>query len=233
MEKTQLNQNPLVEVVLEIRYDPTEYIDYSLLMGLLYEKLRKKYPNFEDMKVPDFGIDAPAQLNHIVKNRFYSEDRAKLYTMGKGIFSVNTLKYQSFDIFLKDTIEILSSHKEVSEISKINRVGLRYINKIIVEKGIEDVFSIKLVLPDFIQKEEAGFNIQSLIKVSDSDSMTMRYTKNPENNEVLLDFDYFSESPDDYNPESIKKWMGKAHSYIEKSFVACLNNKFYRELQNG
>lgn len=236
MEKTQLNRNPLVEVVLELRYEPTEYVDYSLLMGLLYEKLRKKYPVFEDMKVPDFGVDnVPNQFNHLVKNRFYSEDKKKLYSMGRGIFSVNTLHYKSFDSFLKDVIEVLSFHKEVSGISKINRISLRYINKFLLETDFDKVFSIKHILPDFIKKGEVGYNFQSLTRVKEGDSMILRFTKNPDNNEVILDFDYFFENSNDYKPDLIKDWMKKAHLFINESFIACLDNRFYKnlDLDNG
>ncbi len=232
-ENIKLKRNIIVEAVFELRFDFKESADYVLMLGLLYNKLKEKYPEFKDMNVPDFGSEAPVEISYIPRNRMYSKDKKRLYSLGKGIITINTLDYSSFEEFLEEIMSVLKEHGEISGIKKINRIGLRYINKETTEKNISDIFTISHAIPELLKVKEKGFNLKSLIEFENDNSMELRFFKNPVINEYVLDFDFHCDKSKSYEDKIIREWVIQAHKDIYKSFRSCITDQFFEDLKSG
>ena len=231
-ENPQLVKSPISEALIEIRFNPDESLDYSVLLGLLYDKLKHTYNIIEDTGSPDFGKDAPKEVNFIPKNRIFSKDKTKLFSLGRGVLSINTLQYSRFSEFSKQINEVLEVHKSISQVSNIQRIALRYINKIETTKKREEVFIINHTLPSSLQEMESGFNLKSLLKFSDN-SMELRFVRNPEAKEYFLDLEFFNGQERPYELEEIKEWITQSHKNIYTTFKDCLTEEFYNELLKG
>jgi uncharacterized protein (TIGR04255 family) len=219
----------LAEVLLEMRFSGAP--DLSLLVGKMDSELHAQYPNFQNLNVPDFPAGIP-NFDAIAKYRMLSEDGTKLYNLGKGVLSVNTINYTGFANFISDAKIVLEKYKEISKINTLNRIGLRYINKIAINgRDFHDLFKIDFNIPDSLKSIEAGFNYQFLGK-KDSDILAARfYTEQPLNKEtVFLDFDYYCEQNTNYDLATIERWATNAKNTINENFKNCLTDDYYRIL---
>jgi uncharacterized protein (TIGR04255 family) len=219
----------LAEVLLEVRFSGAP--DLSLIVGKMDSALHAKYPNFENLLVPDFPINNPS-LDAIVKYRMFSEDRSKLYNLGKGVLSINTVNYTTFASFLREAKVVLGKYKEISGITTLSRIGLRYINKISVQnRNFEDLFRIGFNLPESLKSIETGFNFQTLGK-NDTDILSTRLlTEQPFSKETLmLDFDYFCEQGINYDLDAIEEWMRRAKTTIAENFRNSLTERYCQSL---
>lgn len=227
----KLQRNLIVEAVFEIRFNPKDSEEYALMLGLLYEKLKKKYSVFEDLNLPEFPAEFQ-DMSFMPKHRIYSSDRKKLYSLGKGVLSINTLEYSSFEAFLNEINEILIQHKTCSKLSKISRIGLRYINKENNDLDVTKLFLLSNSLPTHLKEKEISFNIVSTLKF-DKNLMNLVFFKNPTINEYILDLDFNNNEKSDYDVEKINAWIKEAHAQIHESFKSCLTPEFYNKLLNG
>lgn len=226
----KLKRNLIAEAVFEVRFDSSESKDYSFLPGLLFAEL-KDYTIIEDLNVPDFGKDAPPEMSFIPRHRVYTSDKQNLYSIGKGILSVNTLNYSSFENFSKEIMNIVETHQKISEVKNINRIGLRFVNVEKNDSEISDLFTINYSIPSSLKEIETGFSTKSTIEFEEN-SMELRFTKKDKINEYILDLDFHSNVSSEYNSAVIEKWITEAHSKIYRSFKECLTGEFYKELSN-
>jgi uncharacterized protein (TIGR04255 family) len=218
--------NIISEVLLEIRFTPPE--DISLMAGRLYEKLKSKYPEFVNLNVPEFPNNIP-EFNKIVRYRFFSSDRKQLYNIGNGVLSINTLNYSKFTDFQKQIRPILESHKTLSGLNNIQRIGLRYINKIPldkIDKNYSKMLKIKFSLPDVLKKIETGFSYKTIGKFNNTVLITSLFTPPFSKEVVTLDFDCYTEKEMIYEPTNILSWSKKSYGFIKKAFIKSLTTSF-------
>ena len=228
-ETQQQPEKILTEVLLEIRFSGAP--DLPLLVGKLDTALHENYPNFVNLNLPDFPAEMP-NFDTIVKYRMFSEDRTKLFGIGKGVLSINTINYTSFVNFFTDAKLVLEKYKSISNIDTINRIGLRYINKInLSERDFEDLFNLEFKLPQSLKDIEAGFNYQSIGKI-DSDILATRlYSEQPlSKNLLFFDFDYTCEQNMSFDLDAIETWATNAKNIINTNFKNCLKEDYYLSL---
>lgn len=219
--------NIISEVLLEIRFTPNQ--DISLIVGRLYEKLRDKYPEFKNLNIPDFPGNIP-EFDKIVKYRFYSADKKELYNLGKGILSINTLKYSGFADFQKQSEAVLKLHKELSGLPTITRIGLRYINKIPFINEGKQIFNIKFSLPDLLNRIEKGFNYKSIGKNNDTVLITSLFTEPFSKKTITLDFDCYITKETSYDVSNILTWSKESYKFIKEAFNQSLTSALLKNI---
>jgi uncharacterized protein (TIGR04255 family) len=219
----------LTEVLLEIRFNGAP--DLSLLVGKMDSALHAQYPKFLNLNVPDFPAGIP-NFDAIVKYRMLSEDSSKLYNLGRGVLSINTINYTSFANFISDAKIVLEKYKEISNIDTLSRIGLRYINKIAInEREFNDLFRIQFNIPESLKSIEASFNYQSTGKINSDILATRFYTEQPlSKDSVFLDFDYYCEQNTNYTLDTIESWATNAKNTIVQNFKNCLTEDYYQAL---
>lgn len=141
MSSRELKNKPLVEAILEIRWQLrkkaqgiAEDSHYKLLLGRVYDRLRQEYPEHQPLEaasVPD------EMVAHIVQHRFRTgPDDWPLVQIGPGIMTLNdTHKYHWQDfrdraIRLKRTL--YEAHPKVTELA-IENLTLRYIDAVEID----------------------------------------------------------------------------------------------------
>ena len=229
-KESSLKKSILAEVVFEIRFNPI--IDLSLIVGSIHDKLKKDYPEFENLNVPDFPStpNSPEFIfpTSIVKYRFYSDDRKHLYSLGSGVLSIHTTDYESFEKFKNSITMVLRIYEEITHIKILSRMGLRYINIIpLGHETFNDVFKVNFTLPKNVQHYQKGFNIQSLgIINGDSFSFRLQSSDPTSTESVVLDLDYFSQVNIQFNLLQIDSWSIKAHKFILDLFNDTLTEDY-------
>jgi uncharacterized protein (TIGR04255 family) len=221
--------NTLSEVLIEIRFSPVN--DTSLIVGNIFTELKGRYPNFINLNVPDLPDGFP-DIKNIVKYRFTTKDEKNLYQLGKGVLAINTLNYVNFTKFLEDVNQVLTAYKKLSGVKIIERIGLRYINKIKVKNHeINKYFNINLTLPEILQRSEASFSFQTNSQFDGDQMVTRLLTEQPTANEiVILDFDYSNQMNQEYDMKNLNKWVTKAHDIIYEAYRSSLTDTFYNKL---
>ncbi len=224
----KLKKDLISEAIVEIRFHPIP--DLSLVVGTIHSTLKDIYPKFADLGVPD--VPNLPEFNNVIKYRFYSENKKKLYQFGKGILSVNTLEYEGFEKFIDDVGTVIDTFQKISEFALINRVGLRYVNKVETEgKKLNKFLNFEFKLPAIIKDIETGFNYHSIGKKDNNFLMTRYGSAKPSNKDtIILDFDFYNEIQQQYNLKNLIKWIDEGHKIIYETFKTSLTKEYFEFL---
>jgi uncharacterized protein (TIGR04255 family) len=233
MEKkgVRYKKPPLIEALCEFRFQETETIP-NIILGRLYEQIEEGFPTVETHR----GIGVQKQDGTLTstivmeeRTRFASKDGTKLIQVGSGLLMVNQLKpykdYLSFRTFIEQTLE---TYRRVAKPKDIQRIGLRYINRIEIKanQSLEDVFNISFIIPSMFQNFPHPYLLKMDFAYSGGRDQLVIVLKTalPEDdsvNAVMLDFDYALSKPNEING-NLLEWLDEAHDKIEKAFHACL-----------
>jgi len=157
MDRKILKNKPLVEAIFELRWkledvkSKAEIVSgpqtfktdsyFSLLIGSLYEKLKKYYPHYNQL--PTASI--PEEMaGYIAQHQFRTEeDKWPLVQMGPGVITLNDTDNYVWEDFQKRISFLLDCFFEVyPDIKKdliFNAVILRYIDSIDFDYEKEDI----------------------------------------------------------------------------------------------
>lgn len=136
---------PIEEVVCEFVFpgqdwDPT-------VTGRLYERLKDDYPakpeqvQLVEVKVEDAGSQQSIGLqqdNNKVK--FSTNDNQKFVHIGKNVISAHTVKpYIGWDNYRAQIKTLVCKYADLVEPAMINRIGMRYINRLLIQSDSLDL----------------------------------------------------------------------------------------------
>jgi uncharacterized protein (TIGR04255 family) len=229
MSSKKLKKSPLVEVVLELRFEQNwGNYDYSIELANLIASLKEHYPNIK----PQPAAQLPARFPEpLVRHRFLSKDGKHLVNLGEFLISINTLDYDVIDTFLKEINLVLEKHSANETSKKILRKGLRYINKLEFTKefNLQNILATKIAYPLYFEKTCVG---QSHLFISSfaEGKLNTRITQNPGEEFCFLDLDFFNDQPSDYSIKETLGWVTKSNEHISQAFTTTLNNKYYNSL---
>jgi len=126
---TKITPCPIVEAILEIRFVTSE--SWRTLPGLLYAKIRGRYPEQKDLPLADFPEEFRRQqvaFANLPLMQFLSSDF--LIQFGPRVVSLVTKpnKYPGWTALEKEMTWLLAQLQECNFISEGERLGVRYIN---------------------------------------------------------------------------------------------------------
>lgn len=133
-------QNPLVEVICQIRFPPILRIDTEP-PARLQESIRGEYPHYSEasnatIQLPDgtppevarmvqgFGVSRQAGMRH----EFVSKDQAWQVTLSRDALALKTTAYQRWEDFRARTETVVRALIAEYKPSFSTRVGLRYVD---------------------------------------------------------------------------------------------------------
>ena len=170
----ELPSKPLVEAILEIKWAPSgvgvragqqiiPWKDpyYPLLVGILYESLKKRFPHVEELPAQQIPDELAAG---IPKTRFRrSKDGWPLVQTGPGLFSVNfteSYKWERFQTTASEVYSLLASSYRAAGakgLPPLSSATLRYINAVEVpvedhQSFIRDFLHVGVSVPDAVSK---------------------------------------------------------------------------------
>jgi uncharacterized protein (TIGR04255 family) len=135
--------SPIIEALCEFRFEPGLPWDLAI-PGLLYEKVRDGFRTRRQVRAFETSVSASPegveqQVRAIDRMQFLREDEKALIQVGPNMLAVNHLRpYPTWQEFLPLIRGGFEAYREAAGPEGIQRIGLRYINRIeIPGPGVE------------------------------------------------------------------------------------------------
>jgi uncharacterized protein (TIGR04255 family) len=237
-------QSPIVEAVCEFRFPPDTPWDLTI-PGSLYDKLKDDFPLKEQRTIHEIKFD---QTTDAVKQRiqsdnrmvFLSTDKKMFVQVGSRVLAVNRLKpYISWGEVFPVIQNSFLALTQITSITMIQRIGLRYINIIDLPKPISDleVFfqftpSLGGTLPR--QCNEFFLSCEFLFNGQRDNCRTILSTVTPssaDRDTFALDLDYHLREPAAIGHREVITWVNEAHNHIEEVFEGCITDRLRNRFQ--
>lgn len=245
-----LPQKPLVEAILEIRWDvDPEKGDpnYSIFVGSLYNFLASKYPYHEQLP----SSMMPSQIaTNIVQHRFrVTEGKWPLVQVGPGIVTLNdtdNYTWRDFSIRARYIVNsIYRAYPKPDELT-VTSLVLRYIDAdnhdYINEDSfdyLKDKMKVNIALPQQllrkqgVQKLPKGLNFQvSFPTVKPRGAITLKLATGQHKGENSIVWETIVRSAGDdlpAIPENFNAWLSSAHSLTDYWFFTLIEGELERK----
>ncbi|KKL10872.1 hypothetical protein LCGC14_2551500 [marine sediment metagenome] len=236
--KENFKTNYLIQVAYEIRF-PTDLT------------IKNKIPEFQGSIKDNFSIyeegysfpltfQPKEDLSNLMNYKFLNENKSvELYLNNYTIFGLRTKNYPGYKIFLKNFMENVKRFIEISNVNKITRLGIRYINSIQLEEDFDESNQLKNKYVISLLDEKYGKEI------FDSQRIDLRYhekefeihqqfifRKNPNNfYELLIDLDNSLKDSIKMDLRDIEDKLNKLHYLIKTKFFEMITDHFLMELR--
>lgn len=131
VEFDRLEQAPLVYALCEIRFPAV--LKMAEFVPDIQERLRRQYENFDRdiLRGFQFSSAAPAvTLDEQIRWRFEARDRRSGYLLGINSLAFHTTTYVDFEHFIPEVMRGIEAVAGVAQITRIQRIGLRYVDLI-------------------------------------------------------------------------------------------------------
>ncbi len=227
---------PLVEAYCEFHLPEESEWDLTI-PGLLYEKLKKDFPEKGQHTFKEVEIQRTPQgtieETHISEQvQFSNGDKNISVRVGPRFLVVSCTKpYPSWDVFRPIIERILQALKGSVEFKAFEEISLHYINKIDISSSKMDLdkyFDFRPFIGANLPNNMSSFMLGAIFphnKERDSCRVQLTNTE-PGVGEGLcfvLDIDYFTIEPKSISFEHTLNWLENAHSEIEIIFEGCIS----------
>jgi len=137
--------NPLQQVALEIRYPPDLTILSSILPNF-QKRVRERYPQYA--MGPVITLPAGTTSNEAT---FQSANGERQLRLSDYHLVIIFARYTTFRDFMAEALSVIGVLDELVELGTLQRVGLRYINNIIIQERDHDVKDVVHPFVDMTQ----------------------------------------------------------------------------------
>lgn len=249
----KLKTPPLLEALCEFRFSSESPWDWTI-PGRLFGVLEKDFPKKAEKRNPQVEVTFSPQERvgrvisaptRIEKLQFRSEDERKLVQVGENLLAINFLApYSDWEDFLGTIKSVFKCYISVVPTYCIERIGLRYINKLEPQVNeetpdIEKYFSwaapienlLNQPVSKFYQRYEVSYMAPPGRLFIHSGTASFDQTGDTS---LVLDLDFSSEiAGGEMAVDRIADWLDDAHGRIEEAFIAFLNKDYYERLKTG
>jgi len=125
--------NPLQQVALEIRY-PSDLTILSSILPNFQKRVRNRYPQYSMGQV--ITLPSGATNNEAT---FQSANGERQLKLSDHHFAIIFARYTTFRDFEGEALNVIGVLDELAELGTLQRVGLRYINNIIIQGRDHDI----------------------------------------------------------------------------------------------
>ncbi len=136
-----LDNAPLVRVIAQVRFPPILSIEQQAFVGSFQEAIRAEYPTLEPVKTQSLVLNTDgASVTPTLQTTwcFWNADRTWRISLASNSVSIETTKYTSRTDFLARLKDLLVKLHSNFHLSQIDRVGLRYIDRV-AGQNLEDI----------------------------------------------------------------------------------------------
>jgi len=234
---------PVIEAVCEFHLMPDVNWDITI-PGLLYEKLRTRFPTKGRVVIQENQIvSSPQGVEQQTTNRelvrFLSPDQKTFIQLGEKILTIHCLPpYPTWTNFQPLIQEVFNSFISIVSISDFERIGLRYINKIdlpLDNLNLEEYFLYRPFTGPSLPGRFSNFIIAGLFSYDgDLDLCRIQFSdlhSDSPYGHFIIDLDYFSKTPGSINKDTAIPWIEKAHANLESAFEACITDQLRDKFQ--
>jgi uncharacterized protein (TIGR04255 family) len=235
------NSPPLIEAVCEFRFTSSQPWDWTI-PGMVYEQIRENFPTKEQVNSVSMKID-PVEGKAVQevqpKMRFLSTDKTSLVQVAPDYISIHQLKpYTMWDHFKEQILKYFHIYWVTANPINLNRIGLRYVNQILLpyeDVELEDYFRVLPQVPSPIPQVFPSFLMQVDIPYDVPKSGLRIIFGTVQPNEIsqlayALDLDMYSLIEDVPTADNILEWLDIAHGKIETAFDAAFTERTHIEI---
>jgi uncharacterized protein (TIGR04255 family) len=218
-EKEVFSKAPLTEVIFEIRFLPN--LSVACKRDDFYNEIKTLYPvvSFPTLTFDKHPFEQPTQYLNSEKN--------KLITCSAESLSISTNKYAKFSTFKEECVKLVTTfHDKYPTVNSITRLGLRYTNRIPVERkdtkiDLAKYLKFSFYLPDSLNKNKLEFFQTTFFVELEIQTCGIRVNINSINDKgneaIILDFDLICFKEIKFN--EIEKCLISYHDKIEDVFL--------------
>lgn len=229
---------PLVEVVAEFRFVPSEPWDLTV-PGLVYDHLRAQFPRKRLLKVLDGEVAAETagirqEFRLSDRMQFLREDEKAFVQVGPDLLAVNHLApYPTWEGFVPLVQNALGAYVAVAQPKGLRRIGLRYVNRITIPMNpveLADYLNLRPFVGVGLPQRMSGFILGVQSPYDDGrDILRLQLaTDEPGASDsvaMLLDMDYFMAQPEAVSLRGALDWIETAHLRVQEAFEACITDR--------
>lgn len=157
---------PIVEALCEFRFEPSE--EWNLTVpGLIFQELKHVYdgkPRQRQAVEAGIQVGGPgiSVRQGIAAVQLPDKKNSKLLSVGPDVLSVHVMQpYPNWEGFKPLIEEGLSKYVDVTKPKGITRIGVRYVNRIVVKSGTVDPSELFTVFPGV--PDEGTQNLEGFI----------------------------------------------------------------------
>lgn len=229
---------PIIESLCEIQFIAGQPWDLTI-PGLFYEHIKSDFP-IKKQQV-GLGISFQPQREAIQQHiemsqriQFHSRDETRLIQLGPDLLVINVLPpYPRWEKFRELILSTLDKYKAVAKPQGFKRVGLRYINKINIEKEtikLEDYFEIYPHIPQELPQVHGPFHIRVEFPFENNRdrlllTIATAMPERPNTISIILDLDYVLFGVGQIGLDKIDGWLDGAHFQLNAAYKACLTTE--------
>lgn len=232
---------PIEEALVEFRLVPAQEWDLTI-PGKLHQHpaIKDQYPGKpRTQKVVEAALQAaPQQPPHLTvregvsRIQLVSEDGRRLISLGTDVLSVNVLHpYEGWEEFRPRIEAALKAYAEVAAAKAVARVGVRYINKIVLagtELDLGAYFRFGPPSAEGLPKRMGGFVSRVEYIYDDGAKLLLTYAsvEAPAGRSAfLLDLDAIWEGPEPLTMDKVMRIADDLHDREERAFEATITDK--------
>lgn len=228
---------PIIEAICEFQLTQDTQWDLTV-PGLLYEKVKGSYPHREQRMVQEVELtQEPQGLQQRIRTSerilLFAPDRKTLIQLGPRLLVVNVLKpYPTWQGFKPRIEEAWNSLQEVVEVRGLERIGLRYINRIefpTQDTKLEDYFEFYPFIGERLPQRTASFILICEFSFNgDRDRCRVQLipaVAEEGKSSVILDIDYFLAHSCGVEVSAAMSWVEESHNRVEEIFEGCIADK--------
>jgi len=242
----KLKTPPLIEALCEFRFAENANWDW-VLPGQLYDKIKTDFPERAQIQGVGFQVQASPKLKpvasiHTLPDRVQLKrlDGSAMVQVGYNLLAINQLKpYTSWTEFLSLIMRIFETYHEITGAVDLERIGLRYINQLVVTDSktkVSDLITLTPPLTGTLARPIHSFYQRYEIEQENPEGMLVHQTgtqqDEQENPVFILDVDFGSTKVQELkNADSVKIWLEQAHNRVHEAFVASLTPSLYSNMK--
>lgn len=243
----KLKKSPLVLVLAQVRFSNVQLMEKY--QPAIQDELRRKYPRYQQQRVQSIQFGPKPILTEETTWIFTDKKESTSITLSPDFVTLSTNDYPGFEQFLIDLRFVLEIVGNEAQLSFVERLGLRYVNLIRLEKeeGFEHYFIQNLL---GLSHQEVGANdslnrfefvgitndgrlVVRCAEYSDGETLppdlrdsVLKYANAPEMSESVrfLDIDHFTEHSFDWATDDIITRYSELHKNCEMAFKSSVTS---------
>lgn len=234
---------PLVEAVFEFFYHSNDWS--PIIPGIFYSEIKDKFPNITKNQ-GGFGISFD---NNGIKiggggsnelTQYRNESNNTLIQLSNNLLTVNKLpEYDGWDSYLETIKFAINALNRVLNVEKINRIGLKAINKIEINShsynNFKKYFTIYPLIPKNIKTDLSSIQLNFETPIIDKTeilAISLATLRKEPNYEAPVMFQLYVTRIREIENEKIEQWLESSHKIIVETFENSLTENCKNNFNN-